>query len=310
LERTQVPSAKISQRTHQDEVKLINSLYKNGATEGLIGINARAALKRMPSAIYWQGLGAWGLRLFPGAQASYHRSLDGFYAANRQAHQFHTENWAEDDIHEMHLRQVCNWHPGLQDLRPDNFPAEVTFSLSPEEAQFLQECIMSSQPGSLLACFVAETAPLPKTTYPWEQPAAANLSPHLQEQLEHARIFSLVSYGAPLLYNLIHPDEPLGNPNFNLNTHYSSSLKLSATFGDNNEAPPAAYYSEAHLDTLGLCVYLALAKQSDNAIVVLDDVLTSVDSPHLRRIIDLINYGYMLCKNRHEYPRSSTSPRS
>ena len=90
------------------------------------------------------------------------------------------------------------------------------------------------------------------------------------------------------LYNRIHPDEPLGNPNFNLNTRYAGSLALSATFG-NRQAPPGAYYSEAHLDTLGLCVYLALAKQSGNAIVVLDDVLTSVDGPHLRRIVDLIN---------------------
>lgn len=91
------------------------------------------------------------------------------------------------------------------------------------------------------------------------------------------------------LYNRIHPDEPLGDPNFNLNTRYAGALKLSATFGDNCAAPPAAYYSEAHLDTLGLCVYLALAKQANNAIVVLDDVLTSVDGPHLRRIINLIN---------------------
>lgn len=111
-----------------------------------------------------------------------------------------------------------------------------------------------------------------------------------EERQRHVQqVVDSISVTVADLYNRIHPDEPLGNPNFNLNTRYSGSLKLSATFGDNNEAPPAAYYSEAHLDTLGLCVYLALAKQSDNAIVVLDDVLTSVDSPHLRRIIDLIN---------------------
>ncbi len=54
---------------------------------------------------------------------------------------------------------------------------------------------------------------------------------------------------------------------------------------------PGAYYSEAHLDTLGLCVYLALAKQAgtQDRIVVLDDVLTSVDEAHLGRIIELID---------------------
>jgi hypothetical protein len=53
---------------------------------------------------------------------------------------------------------------------------------------------------------------------------------------------------------------------------------------------PGAYYSEAHLDTLGLCVYLALARRAGRGsqLVVLDDVLTSVDDVHLDRIVDLI----------------------
>lgn len=91
------------------------------------------------------------------------------------------------------------------------------------------------------------------------------------------------------LYQRIHPDEPLGKPNFALKKQNISSLTLTSAFGSNPAVPPAAYYSEAHLDTLGLCVYLALAKVAGNALVVLDDVLTSVDDPHLDRIIDLIN---------------------
>lgn len=111
-----------------------------------------------------------------------------------------------------------------------------------------------------------------------------------EERQRHVQqVVNSISTTVAKLYGRIHPREPLGNPNFNLNTRFAGSLKLSATFGDNTEAPPAAYYSESHLDTLGLCVYLALAKQSGNAIVVLDDVLTSVDGPHLRRVIDLLN---------------------
>lgn len=111
-----------------------------------------------------------------------------------------------------------------------------------------------------------------------------------EERQRHVQqVVDSISATVADLYGRIHPEEPLGNPNFNLNPRYAGSLKLSATFGDNADAPPAAYYSESHLDTLGLCVYLALAKQSGNAIVVLDDVLTSVDGPHLRRVIDLLN---------------------
>src|SRR5439155_13143363 len=45
------------------------------------------------------------------------------------------------------------------------------------------------------------------------------------------------------------------------------------------------------LDMLGICVFLALAKffKTDNTIVVLDDVLTSVDGPHLDRFMQLLH---------------------
>lgn len=91
------------------------------------------------------------------------------------------------------------------------------------------------------------------------------------------------------LYERIHPGEPVGKPTFGLKKKTAGSLTLTSAFGNHPEVPPAAYYSESHLDTLGLCVYLALAKSAGNALVVLDDVLTSVDEPHLDRVIDLIN---------------------
>lgn len=91
------------------------------------------------------------------------------------------------------------------------------------------------------------------------------------------------------LYSRLHPGESLGAPSFGLKKKTIGSLTLTGDFGGASGVPPAAYYSEAHLDTLGLCVYLALAKQAGNALVVLDDVLMSVDDPHLDRVIDLIN---------------------
>lgn len=103
------------------------------------------------------------------------------------------------------------------------------------------------------------------------------------------------------LYARIHPNEPLGLPTFHMKERTTGSLELKANFGDISEAPPGAYYSEAHLDTLGLCVYLALAKHSGagNALVVMDDVLTSVDDAHLERIVDLLadeapNFGHLI----------------
>jgi energy-coupling factor transporter ATP-binding protein EcfA2 len=103
------------------------------------------------------------------------------------------------------------------------------------------------------------------------------------------------------LYAQIHPDEPLGGSKFNVKKKTSGSLELKADFGGATDIAPTAYYSEAHLDTLGLCVYLALAKRSGagNSIVVLDDILTSVDEVYLDRVIALLaeearHFGHLI----------------
>ncbi len=203
LETKHTAADKLWQRARQAEIGLIYTLMNNGATDGLIGINARRSLKRLPSAIYWQGLGAWGIRLFPGPQASYHRSIDSFYAANSQVNQVQSENWGDDDTHEMQLRQVYNWHPGMRELKPGNFPDNANFALNREEAVYLQERVLSSQPNSLLAFLVGEKREPLRTDFPWEHLAWNATPSRLQEQLHHARRFSLAIHGAPLLYNLM-----------------------------------------------------------------------------------------------------------
>lgn len=103
------------------------------------------------------------------------------------------------------------------------------------------------------------------------------------------------------LYARIHPGEPLGGSTFSVKKTTTGSLELKAQFAGASDVAPGAYYSEAHLDTLGLCVYLALARHSSagNNIVVLDDVLTSVDEVHLERVIQLIteeapHFGHLI----------------
>ena len=43
-----------------------DALEAGGETTGVIGREAGARLQRLPSSVYWAGLGAWGIRLFPG----------------------------------------------------------------------------------------------------------------------------------------------------------------------------------------------------------------------------------------------------
>ncbi|MBI4325446.1 MAG: AAA family ATPase [Chloroflexi bacterium] len=93
------------------------------------------------------------------------------------------------------------------------------------------------------------------------------------------------------LFTKLHPGEGIGKVRFYLKPSAIGSLEFDAQFQTETEVPPQAYYSESHLDTLGICVFLALAKHfmTDNTIVVLDDVVTSVDGPHLDRFMDLLH---------------------
>lgn len=91
------------------------------------------------------------------------------------------------------------------------------------------------------------------------------------------------------LYEKVHPGEGLDKIALELDPARRASLNLGATF-EGHDAPPQAYFSQSHLDTLGLCVFLALAARdrSDETVLILDDVLGSVDEPHVERVIGMI----------------------
>jgi hypothetical protein len=104
------------------------------------------------------------------------------------------------------------------------------------------------------------------------------------------KVLGVIAATVDDLYNRIHPQENLGQLKMTLNPKTAGSLELSGAFGSETEIPPAAYYSDSHLDTLGLCVYLALARHKGvDAFIVLDDVLTSVDDAHQERIVQLLH---------------------
>lgn len=91
------------------------------------------------------------------------------------------------------------------------------------------------------------------------------------------------------IYEVVHPGEGLNKVALALDPKKLSSLEVNASFGGKS-VPPGAYFSQSHLDTLGLCVLLALAKleATGETILVLDDVLASVDEPHVDRLVEML----------------------
>jgi hypothetical protein len=194
MEKRRTPSAKVKQDAEWREYNLIDALQRSGATEGLIGARSGRNLRRLPSTIYWSGLHTWGIRLFPGNQWQYYRSLDSVYTANRQ---LELDN-AANEFNEP-LRR--NWHAGLPEA-PAGFPDGVTFTLTRDEAQYLQEQILRHAPGTLLAFLVDQSRPAEGVNFPWQHPQFASFPEQIKRQLFHARNFADVIHGAALLYNL------------------------------------------------------------------------------------------------------------
>jgi hypothetical protein len=71
----------------------------------------------------------------------------------------------------------------------------------------------------------------------------------------------------------------------------AGGLRLAIQFlGLANSKDPRAFLSEGHLDSLGLCLFLAAVRifNPPGTLLVLDDVLTSVDKEHRRRVGELL----------------------
>jgi hypothetical protein len=199
LEKQRVRSAEIADRARKAELNLVDPIQRSDDNDGNIGKVAKNILKRLPSSVYWQGLSLWGIRSFSGAQVQYHRSLDRYYAQLAR----HGGRATERDIEHDDLISP-NWHAGLIPP-PKDFPAECSLRLTLREAEYLAERIRLSPAcsGSLLAELVAQRRRSANTLFAWEHPHCAELPLKLREILDHARNFSEVMHGAPLLYNLI-----------------------------------------------------------------------------------------------------------
>lgn len=181
LERRRVPSSRAAVEAREREVTLTEAILGSEDSEGVFGKRSRKNLKRLPSSVYWQGLWAWGIRLFPGSQSQYHRSLDSFYQAMGRAG--HT-----DDGEPIDGPASPNWHQGLPSAPQDLFKSS-SFKLTGTESKYLRERILSCVPGTLLA-FLVDRGQISNVPFPWEHPQFGEFPEDVREQLYHAQNFS------------------------------------------------------------------------------------------------------------------------
>jgi hypothetical protein len=179
------------------ERRLILALQASDDLEGLIGRQAGANVRTLPSAIYWTGLAAYGIFLRPGLT----RAQYGKAALRGRA--------TLDPEDELNDRSSGFWHRDVPPP-PDGFFdfTHADFQMTRDEASWLSERILSTEPlrgANLLGVYVRALragAELPDGMF-WDAALPAETPAQLVELVEHAKQLSLAVEGAAQLYNLM-----------------------------------------------------------------------------------------------------------
>ncbi|MCG2735373.1 MAG: AAA family ATPase [Candidatus Methanoperedenaceae archaeon] len=91
-------------------------------------------------------------------------------------------------------------------------------------------------------------------------------------------------------YSSLHPKDPHKNIELTVALGKRASTELTIeSFGRGGE-DPRALTSEGHLDSLGLCIFLAFVKKFNECctLVILDDIVSTVDAHHRENICKLL----------------------
>ena len=191
LEHERVSPGDFRERLRQDEAKLIDCLRHLGANQGVIGYTAGRDLKRMPSEVYWGGLGVWGIRRLDLSLPEYGKRISSL---GRIRHE-------RDDDGNVTRQSMLMWP--VDPPVPDDFlQSDITFELDPAEAQFLADSVRRRHPDSLLAVLCGMPDVADGVDYPWDLPTHGLPDP-LVETLRHARCFSELTVGPQLVYNIL-----------------------------------------------------------------------------------------------------------
>ena len=193
LEDRRVRSSDIEGAARAAEVDLIGRLEQNEDARGVIGVVARRTLVRLPSSMYWSALTRWGIFRPQQSQGWYHAHFDALVDGRGVG--------GRADDPGVIWSQQAHWHPRLPE-RPNGFPGQASFALTPDEADFLRGRVEERCAGTLLAWLVRNGSDSPAEDV-WDDPAARRAPDRIRETLELARRFSLHVEGMPLLYNLI-----------------------------------------------------------------------------------------------------------
>ena len=105
-----------------------------------------------------------------------------------------------------------------------------------------------------------------------------------------AEIYERIQDDIGRYYSQLHPGEPHAQISLRLSSARRASTELRISSFGRPDEDPRALCSEGHLDSLGLCIFLAFVQRfgDECTLIVLDDVITAIDASHRRKVCDLL----------------------
>lgn len=191
LEGRDVPESQLRTEARALEIRLADALKAGGESNGIIGRDAGPRLQRLPSSVYWAGLGTWGIRLFPGA-------IDSLFVSLRGLKRPRVSSDSEDAA--AGSRAAPIWNPALPQA-PKDLLDRAAFRLTTDEAQFIIDRLVATRPTALLTMLARDGVDA-ECDHIWTHPHLASFPTPARRLVRHGEIFSHVMHGAALLYNL------------------------------------------------------------------------------------------------------------
>jgi hypothetical protein len=171
-------------RTEESERRLIER-FKEIGVDSFIGRDAGRNVQQLPSAAYWSALRRYGI---------VNPELDRANVAQLMCADLPVPEEGEDAF--------SIWNPSLP-KPPEGFPTteDQGLELTNEEAEWLQERILSTCPNTMLAHLVtAPNRPEGESPTLWLDPACRSATGETALWLGNAEAFSFVHHGANTLY--------------------------------------------------------------------------------------------------------------
>jgi hypothetical protein len=200
LEAKRFPTEEFSARAERMELELMIPLLESDDKAGIFGKMAGKRLKRLPSSVYWAGLGSWGIRRADMSRDQYHRSIAQVCKLRQNQTNLRVDRRNRgDDGEQAPDPASVTWHLKLPEP-PEDFPKNADLALMRDEAAFIRDQLLARHSQSLLAHLAAHCSPA-SVGYPWEHPDSSTFSHDHLVILKHARMITISMHGAALLYN-------------------------------------------------------------------------------------------------------------